>query len=419
MEINLLKYNRHWEKGFFYPYPKKRQAYTTLIPYLAGRQILEITGLRRVGKSTLLFQMINQLIVTKVDPYNIIYFTFDEYQPKIEQLLQDYQLQTGLDYKKEKIYIFLDEIQKLDRFASQIKVFFDLYPNLKFILSGSTSLFIRKKTQESLAGRIFSHILKPLDFHEYLFFIDKQELLRKPKLYKNQLDLEFNNFLSSQFIESLSLKSPQEKKEYFNSILRKIIFEDLPSIFRFDNPQILYRLAQFIAQKPGALINNLHLAAEMGVSNKTVALYLSYLEDAFIVKKLYNFSRNLVSSEKRLKKYYLASPSFSHALVDFPNYGGLFENYIISVADFSYFFRDPHGHEVDFVQVKNDKKIIPLEAKFQKKFNKSDFANLLVFMKRFQSNTGYILYNGIDRKKISVNKKDIHLLPYTELSLVF
>ena len=67
MEINLLKYNRHWEKEFYYPYPKTRSIFPTLRSSLINKQIVQITGLRRVGKSTLLFQLINHLKQTKVN----------------------------------------------------------------------------------------------------------------------------------------------------------------------------------------------------------------------------------------------------------------------------------------------------------------------------------------------------------------
>jgi len=209
-------------------------------------------------------------------------------------------------------------------------------------------------------------------------------------------------FLQSQFIESISLKI-QEKKEYFSSIIRKIIYEDLPSIFQFDNPHLLFRLCQYIAQKPGCLINNIHLSQEFGISNKTIALYLSYLEEAFLIKKLYNFSTNIISSEKRLKKYYLASPSFSSALVDFSEQGALFENYISSVSDYKYFFRDVYGNEVDFVSIGKNGTIIPVEAKYTKDVKKEDIKNIVLFLKKFHQQKGEIVYIG---NKTQIIKKE-------------
>ncbi len=233
-------------------------------------------------------------------------------------------------------------------------------------------------------------------------FREKSELLEKPILYHAELEKEFMLFLQSQFIESISLKI-QEKKEYFSSIIRKIIYEDLPSIFQFDNPHLLFRLCQYIAQKPGCLINNIHLSQEFGISNKTIALYLSYLEEAFLIKKLYNFSTNIISSEKRLKKYYLASPSFSSALVDFSEQGALFENYISSVSDYRFFYRDVYGNEVDFVSIGKNGKIIPVEAKSVKEVKKEDIKNIVLFLKKFHQQKGEIVYIG---NKTQIIKKE-------------
>lgn len=415
MILNLLKYNRHWEKGFSYPYPVKRKAFDSLSPYLPKRQIVEITGLRRTGKSTLIFQLINHLIQKSTDPFSIFYFTCDEEQPAIEILLQEYFIQTGIDYKKDKIYVFLDEIQKLPDFHNQIKVFYDLYPNIKFVISGSTSLFIKKKSRESLAGRIFSYVLGPLSFTEYLTFREKKEILAKPSLYASELDKEFQIYLNSQFIESIFIPKLGDKREYFSSIIKKIIFEDLPSVFSFDNPQILWRICQYIAQKPGCIINNLHIASEFQINNKTVALYLSYLEDAFLLRKLYNFSKNLISSEKRLKKYHLASPSFSSSIVDFSENSSLFENYAVSLCPASYFFRDPYGHEVDFILTGGRENIIPVEVKYKKDIKQNDLNSLIIFLNEFSLKRGFLLYMGIKERNIKRNGKTVTLIPYFEL----
>ena len=413
MNSNLAKYNRHWERDFVYPYPIKRKIFSSIVSYLYKKNILELSGLRRVGKSTLMYQMINELLYKKIDPYHILYFTFDESQLPIEELFHSYFVQARIDYKREPVYIFLDEIQKLKNFQNQIKVYYDLYPNIKFIISGSTSFFIRKKPQESLAGRVISFVILPLFFDEYLMFCGKEEFLKKPKLYEKDLEQEFGIFLNSQFIESISMKNTFEKKEYFSSIIKKIIYEDLPSIVSFDNPSILFRMAEYIAQKPGCIINNLHFAQELQISNKTVALYLSYLEEAHLIKKFYNFSRNLITSEKRFKRYYLASPSFSLSLVDFLDSGVVFENYIASIIHANYFYRDVYQHEVDFIQIDNNKNIIPIEAKYSSAIKTKELNNICLFMNKFAITKGIVLYGGVERKTIKQGDKKIVLTPYT------
>ncbi|MFA5360562.1 MAG: ATP-binding protein [Candidatus Paceibacterota bacterium] len=405
-ELNLLKYNPHWEKQFQYPYPKKRGIFDILLNTISRRQIIEIVGLRRTGKTTILFQLINSLLNKNVNPYSILYFTFDEEISTLDDLFQAFSLQTQIDFKKERVFIFLDEIQKLPNFQNQLKIYYDLYPNLKFFISGSTSLFLKKKTQESLAGRILSFYLPPLNFKEYLYFKDKSEVLEKPLVFEREIEKEFAIFLKSQFVESIFLKDSREKKEYLISIVKKIIFEDIPQSFPVDNPEILWQLTKIIAQHPGLFINYQHLSKKIGVSNKRISAYLFYLEESFLVKKVYNFSRNLLTSEKKLKKFYLASPSLSWALSDFVNDGQLVENLVLSLSDYKFFWRDAYQHEVDFIKVQ-DSKIIPIEVKSKKDIEKKDLNSLIIFAKKFKTPKA-IIFTG-DIKPAITKLKDLQI----------
>ena len=409
-ELNLLKYNPHWEKQFQYPYPKKRGIFDVLLNTISRRQIVEIVGLRRTGKTTILFQLINSLLNKDVNPYSILYFTFDEEISTLDDLLQVFSLQTQIDFKKERVFIFLDEIQKLPNFQNQLKIYYDLYPNLKFFISGSTSLFLKKKTQESLAGRIISFYLPPLDFKEYLRFKDKSEVLEKPLVFEREIEKEFAIFLKSQFIESIFLKDLREKKEYLASIVKKIIFEDIPQFFPVNNPEILWQLTKIIAQYPGLFINYQSLSKKIGVSNKRISAYLFYLEESFLVKKIYNFSRNLLTSEKKLKKFYLASPSLSWALSDFVSKGQLVENLVLSLGDYKFFWRDAYQHEVDFIKVQ-DSKIIPIEVKSKKDIEKKDLKSLMIFAKKFKTPKAIIFTENVKPAITKLKDLQIERLP--------
>lgn len=409
-ELNLLKYNRHWEKGFKYPFAKKRRFFDSVLKYLDKKQIVELIGLRRVGKTVLLFQIINHLLENKKNPFSIWYFTFDEEKIKLENLLQSFAAQTQIDFRREKVFVFLDEIQKLDDFQSQIKIYYDLYPNLKFFISGSTSLFVKKKTQESLAGRIKSFFLSPLSFEEYLYFKDKSDLLEKPLVFKSEIEREFEIFLGSQLIESVDFSEEKERKEYFISIIKKIIFEDVPPVFSIDNPNILWKLVKIIGQNPGVFINYQNLSGELGVSNKTLSRYLFCLEESFLVKKVYNFSRNLMTSEKKMKRFYLASPSFSRAVADFTETGRLVENFAVSLKDYKFFWRDAYKHEVDFVEVKNSE-IIPIEVKYKNRFSKKDFKSLVLFSKKFNAQKAVLFGKILEKKSAETDNLKISQEP--------
>lgn len=395
--MNLLKYNRHWEKAFRYPYQQRRSLFKQLIDQLNTRQIVELSGLRRTGKTTLLFQMLNTLLDQNHNPFSLWYFTFDEEKPKLEELIETFSRQTQVDFKNEKIIIFLDEIQKLPDFQNQLKVYYDLYPNLKFFISGSTSLFIKKKSQESLAGRMKSLFLTPLSFEEYLLFTDNLEMLDKPELYQTEIEKQFEIYLTNQFIESISFPDINSKKDYYVGIIKKIIFEDIPAIFSVDNVEALWQIARMIAQKPGMYIDYQSLANALGLSNKTTSNYLYYLEESFLVKKLYNFSRNRITSEKKLKRFYLASPSFSWALTDFLQTGLLVENLVPSLKNYQFFWRDPYQHEVDFVEIEQQA-IIPIEIKYKENIQSKDINSLFLFSKKFGCRKAIVYKKGIEEQ---------------------
>lgn len=392
--MTLLKFNRHWNQGFTYQFPKERKFLASLKQHIENRQIIELTGLRRTGKTTLFFQLINFLLQKGVDPYSIWYFSFDEQKYSLDELLVEFKKQTKKDINTDKLYIFLDEIQKLKDFQSQIKIYYDLYPDIKFFISGSTSLFIKKKTQESLAGRLFSFMLKPLDFHDYLNFRDKSNLLELPEMYRAEISEEYEKYLSDQFVETISITNDELKKEYVIGILKKIIYEDIPQIFPVDNPEILYAIVKIIAQHPGMYLHYENLANDLKMSSKTLSKYISILEQAFLLKVLYNYSANQLTSEKKLKRVYLTSSSFCMALHDFNNLGLIVENAIISIEPYNFFWRDAYKHEVDFIKIE-EKQIIPIEVKYKNRIVKTDYNNLYLFAKRYKTNKAILLTNQI------------------------
>jgi hypothetical protein len=390
--INLLKFNRHWNAGFRYEFPKQRKFIHTLVQHLDDRQIIELTGLRRLGKTTLYFQLINALLDRKVKPQHIWYFSFDEDKYEIDELFGAFRTQTGTDFNNDKIYIFFDEIQKLVDFQTQIKIYYDLYPNLKFFISGSTSLYIREKTQESLAGRVFSFELKPLDFEEYLFFRGKENYLSMPEMFYNELTIEFENYLSRQFIETVNFTDLTIVKEYVIGIIKKIVFEDIPIIFSVDNPEIMYSIVKIFAENPGSYLKFENLANDLKLSAKTISKYINILEQSFMIKILYNFSANQLTSEKKMKRIYLSSASFCTALYDFHNSGTLVENALLSLKTYRFFWRDPYHHEVDFIDTDNGI-IIPTEIKYKSRIRTSDFNNLYLFCKKFGLSKALLLMN--------------------------
>lgn len=384
--INLEKHNFHWRSNFSYNFPKKRILFEKIAKRIDERQIISIIGLRRTGKTTILKQCIDLLIAGgRTKRENILYFSFDEEQPALEELFNKFEEMTGAELKemKTKIYVFLDEVQKLTNWQNQAKYYYDNYSNIKFFVSGSASLFIKKDSLESLAGRIYEFILKPLSFAEFLTMRGKGDLVEKPKLFSESLKKEFHFYAKRQFIEVID-KPDDIVNDYMKTLLEKIVYIDLPKIFPIEHADLLPRIMKIVAAHPGMISDYGGISRELGISRITMSNYFFYLEEVFLLKKIYNFSNNMLTSEKKSKKFYLYTPSFFSYLNDTIEESMIIENLVISSIPTTFFWRDPSHHEVDCVLI-DKKKIIPVEIKYKNALDKRDLKGLLKFCDKFNA----------------------------------
>ena len=418
----IEKYNFHWREGFLYNFPKKREIFNKLIDEIKTRQIISLTGMRRTGKSVLLKQIIDYLIsVEKVKRENILFYSFDEEQPKIDDVIKEYESKTAKDILKEntKIYIFLDEIQKLENWQNQIKYYYDNYSNIKFFVSGSSSLFIKKKTRESLAGRIYEFTLYPLSFREFLIFRNKEEFIEKPFMFENFLKGEFLAYLKRQFIEIVN-ETEERVGEYLRTLVEKIVYQDIPKVFPIENEDLLMKIIKIVSSAPGMILDYKSLSNELGISRVTLSNYFFYLEESFLIRKLYNFSKNNLTSEKKMKKFYLSSTSLFTFLNNSVEESKLIENLIVVNTGASFFWRTPQKYEVDIVFTKDDE-IIPIEIKYRNNILPKEVKNLIHFSKDFKIQKALMItkdFSGVNNFKLENDKiLEINFIPAWEFLL--
>lgn len=424
--LNLITFNRWWDTGKVeevYLRPYKRELYYDLEKFLDTRQILLIYGVRRVGKTTLMYQLIDSLLKTGVSKKYVLYFSFDEKIASLEEVFKTYsELVLGRDVLREKrIYVFLDEIQKLGNWQEQLKIFYDLYPNMKFIVSGSTSLVIFKGVKESLAGRVYEFTLPLLGFAEYLnLWGEKIELtnvfnlteLKEIYLKKERLSpLLFSYLKTGGFIEVHKEDDEFKIKEYSKSILERVIFSDIPLSFKIKEPQMLRAIIELVASNPGFLLDYSKLAETLKIDQRVVAQYVFYLKYSLLIKIAYNFSGSRFASERKLKKIYLTSTNFIYQFyperfTDPDFLGKVIENLIVSSSKSEFFWRERQQNEVDLVLDKN----IPLEIKYKTNIIKDDLKSILRFSQRFNSPEAIILTKD-DLKQEKINGTKIFFIP--------
>ena len=148
----LVEMNPWWKGKFDIEY-KEREIYPELEKYIKLPQIMSFSGLRRVGKTTLMLKIAEEEVERgSIEKSNVLYFSFDENMNLfIRNIIEEYEKIMEKDVKNGRFLFLFDEIQKLHDWESQLKAVYDMHKkNVKMIITGSESLFIRKNQKKHL-----------------------------------------------------------------------------------------------------------------------------------------------------------------------------------------------------------------------------------------------------------------------------
>ncbi|MGP8330387.1 MAG: ATP-binding protein [Methanosarcinaceae archaeon] len=383
----LEQFNPWWKTGNIkntWLKPYKRHIYSDIEKYIDRRQVVLMWGLRRTGKTTIMFQLIQDILAYS-DKKNILYFSFDEIVFDFKEVLETYQkmvLGNSFDDAEGKIYIFLDEIQKVDDWENKIKVYYDLYPNIKIFISGSASFSLRRKSTESLAGRIMDFHIRLLSFEEFIEMNgkDMDQIRENPDLWKNELVPLFYRYLKYGMFPELHDEMDEEfaRKYILNNVIERVIYKDLPDEFDLKDVELLKILVYMVCKKPGMIVNYKEIAQDLGKDYRTIANYFEYLEFGLLVKYVFNYRGSPIASMRKMKKVYLYTPNLAFAFnrnIE-PILPYMLENIVASYTDANFFYRNsfeidfilPDNDKQDIIEVKKSKKSVKQVKKYQDKF---------------------------------------------------
>ena len=408
IEDALRDFNPWWKKKFSLVY-HEREIFGEIKRYLDLPMIIALSGLRRAGKSTLMLKIAEEYIAKGTPSNRILYFSFDDFKgAELGEIVREYERLNALDTNDGKYLFLFDEIQKLTDWQDKIKTLYDTHKGkIKIILSGSESLFLKKWTKESLAGRVFLFNVKLLSFKEFIAFKGQKALLERPRLYRKELLQLFEDYLHTQgFPELVDIKDREVIRKYIREgVIDKIIYKDIPQLFKIEDIGVLESLINLLMDEPGQLIELSNLASELKITRQTLSNYITYLEESQLLKKLYNYSRNARKTERKLKKYYptviSADLSFS---VDSTARSHAFEWLIVNQTGAEFFWRDVYKNEVDIVLGK--KEPVPIEMKY----GKISAEGLSAFMRKFKIKNGSIVSFDIE-DEIKVKEGTIKIIP--------
>lgn len=393
----MLRQNPWWKTGNAEGISglPKRALYGELEKYMADKQIISITGLRRVGKTTLMMQLIDGLL-KKVEPSRILYFSFDELLARDENIIDSvigaYESHV-LRGELRDVCIFFDEVNNVSDWQVFLKRYYDLNRGIKFVVSGSSSVLLRR-AKESLAGRIYEFVLGPTSFSEYLSIkgIEFSDAVLDSPAIRNEL---VGYIISGGFPETVRETDFLKVKRYAESVLEKVIFHDIPRVYDVGEPEIMKTIASFIARSPGMIVDFRQLAGGLGITHQTASKYVKYMEKAFILRLLFNRRGSTVASSRKLKKAYmecttLCTPFFDSEAEFLGIMPSLVENAVCSSISAKSFMRD--YYEVDFVHGK-----LPIEVKYQES---PDIRNALKLTGRIRSPMLVVVSKSIEKAEI-------------------
>lgn len=285
----------------------------------------------------------------------------------------------SVDGDPEHSFVFFDEVQYVENWEQQLKVLVDRYSHVKFVVTGSATAALHKKSKESGAGRFTEYMLPPLSFYEFMAMrgaIEKTQIDSIDLEKLNELYVEYLNY--GGFPESFTSQSIRDFPEQYigQDILDKVLMRDLPSVFGINNPTELNRLFTALAYNSSNEISLESISKTSGVSKKDIYKYIEYMEAAFLLKTVDKTDDKIQQFKRRtFFKVILANPSLRSAIFgkiqkNDPELEGLAETAVFSqlvihtwhVSRYKYarWNRGNSKGEVDLVYV--DKKGAPVAA---------------------------------------------------------
>lgn len=306
-----------------------------LVSDMELKRAMILMGPRRVGKTVMLYHTVQRLMQDGVPGQNIIYISVETpiyNKIPLEQLftLAKQTLGRPQDDKSE-YWVMFDEIQYLKDWEVHLKSLVDTYKNVKFVASGSAAAELKKRSDESGAGRFTDFSLPPLTFYEFIHLKGYGHLMIPQKMQwkgatldcygtmditkLNDLFIDYINF--GGYPEVVFSERIQSDPGQFirHDIIDKVLLRDLPSLYGIQDVQELNSLFTMIAYHSGSEFSYEGMSKESGVRKDLLRKYISYLEAAFLVKVIHRTDDTAKKYQRETSfKIYLTNPSLRCAL---------------------------------------------------------------------------------------------------------
>ncbi len=280
---------------------EKRFITSKLLKWADEKEVKVITGPRRAGKTTVLYQIIDVLLRRGVDPKNILLINFQD------PVLRDVDPhKIYLSYIQEqnptrKIYVFLDEAQESTRWASWVKTMYDARKDISFFVSGSNAKLLRDDYSHYLSGRTVKFDVFPLNFREFLHFKGVRSPITEEK--EARIFHYYKEYITYGGFPEVFYKPQPLKLELLQNYAEDFIIHDLVKRYNVRRDKI-ETLLRWLLTNAGSPISYARLERMIGLSGETIERYVQMLKDTYLIIEANFFSPSLKKQYMSPKKFY-------------------------------------------------------------------------------------------------------------------
>lgn len=414
----MLEWNPWWVKKYEFK-GVERDIFKEILPWVKRKEIISIIGVRRAGKTTLLYQIIWHLIAHEnIKPEHILFIKADDDRVNAENLIA----RCIDEYKAWKnptsgFFIFVDEIQEVKNWQRTLKRLYDLEKNLKIFISGSNADILKDELSSLIAGRFSYFEVFPFSFSEFvrarnIQIKDETNLLEKKNVIKNLL---INFVEKGSFPEVVLEASEKISEELIRFYFDSIFYRDVIKRKKIRNPAKIESLVKYMLQNVSNLINFSKIAAMLDLSVDSVTEYVKSLEDAYLVFSISLFDFSYKKQIINPKKVYCVDTGMRN-IVGFnfsSDIGRLYENivFVHLRRKGKEVFYWKGKRECDFV-VKSGKKLECIEVCYalDKETKEKEVNALLEAMENFRLRKGLIINDNYEAKEV-FKRKTIEFIP--------
>ena len=316
-----------------------------------GKAIV-IMGARQVGKTTLLKQLF-------AEANDDVYWLSGDDQD-VRDLFENVTATRLRAHFGHHRVVIIDEAQRISDVGIKLKLIVDQIPDVQLVATGSSSFELANRINEPLTGRKWEYRMFPLSFAE---LVSNTSLLEEKRMLPHRL--VYGSYPDV-------VNRPGDEVAVLRSLLDGYLYKDILEFDKIHKPEKLTKLLQAIAYQVGSEVSYNELSQVCGLDPKTVANYITILEQAYVIFRLGTFSRNLRNELKSSRKLFFYDNGIRNALIgnftqieNRTDVGALFENYMVSerlkLKEYSgnyansWFWRTAAQQELDYLEEKDGK----------------------------------------------------------------